>query len=85
MEKLVVVIPRASELQTPHNPAVFEEFGQSIVKLQTMQTSTPPLLRLYLLNGTFYGALFNKESPLMKKLSEAIEPQGKLKFYSYQF
>ena len=80
-------IYRASELQTPAQPGHFlQEFGQSdreIADNANRQASVTQALTL--LNGTFYGALFNKESPLMKNLSEATEPTEKLRSYFSQF
>ena len=74
-------IYRASELQTPAQPGHFlQVFGQSdreIADNANRQASVTQALTL--LNGTFYGALFNKESPLMKNLSEATEPTEKIK------
>ena len=73
-------IYRASELQTPAQPGHFlQEFGQSDREIADNGNKHASVTQaLTLLNGTFYGALFNKESPLMKKLSEAIEPQEKI-------
>ena len=73
-------IYRASELQTPAQPGHFlQEFGQSDREIADNANKHASVTQaLTLLNGTFYGALFNKESPLMKKLSEAIEPQEKI-------
>ncbi|MDA7756869.1 DUF1549 domain-containing protein [Opitutales bacterium] len=74
-------IYRASELQTPAQPGHFlQEFGQSDREIADNANKHASVTQaLTLLNGTFYGALFNKESPLMKKLSEAMNPQGKIK------
>ena len=72
---------RASELQTPAQPGHFlQEFGQSDREIADNANKHASVTQaLTLLNGTFYGAIFNKESPLMKKLSEAIEPKDKIK------
>ncbi|MAK45701.1 MAG: hypothetical protein CMI24_00350 [Opitutae bacterium] len=71
---------RASELQAPAQPGHFlQEFGQSDREIADNANKHASVTQaLTLLNGTFYGALFNKESPLMKKLSEEIEPQEKI-------
>jgi hypothetical protein len=73
-------IYRASELQTPANPGHFlQEFGQSdreVAENSNQDASVPQALTL--LNGTFYGALFNKNSPFMKKLAKAETPQEKI-------
>ena len=73
-------IYRASELQTPAQPGHFlQEFGQSDREIADNANKHASVTQaLTLLNGTFYGALFNKESPLMKKLSEAHEPNEKI-------
>ena len=73
-------IYRASELQTPAQPGHFlQEFGQSDREIADNANKHASVTQaLTLLNGTFYGALFNKESPLMKKLSEAHEPHEKI-------
>ena len=73
-------IYRASELQTPANPGHFlQEFGQSdreVADNSNRDASVPQALTL--LNGTFYGALFNKHSPLMKKLTQVKKPEAKI-------
>ena len=73
-------IYRASELQTPAQPGHFlQEFGQSDREIADNANKHASVTQaLTLLNGTFYGALFNQESPLMKKLSEAHEPHEKI-------
>lgn len=73
-------IYRASELQTPAQPGHFlQEFGQSDREITDNANRHASVTQaLTLLNGTFYGALFNKESPLMKKLDEAISPNDKI-------
>ena len=73
-------IYRASELQTPAQPGHFlQEFGQSDREIADNANKHASVTQaLTLLNGTFYSALFNKESPLMKKLSEASEPEEKI-------
>jgi hypothetical protein len=72
---------RASELQTPAPPGHFlQEFGQSdreVVDNSNQDASVPQALSF--LNGTFYGALFNKNSPLMINLQMATSPQEKIK------
>ncbi|MEC8044565.1 MAG: DUF1549 domain-containing protein [Verrucomicrobiota bacterium] len=74
-------IYRASELQTPAQPGHFlQEFGQSDREISDNANRDASVTQaLTLLNGTFYGALFNKESPLMKKLTEATSPEEKIK------
>ena len=74
-------IYRASELQTPAQPGHFlQEFGQSDREISDNANRDASVTQaLTLLNGTFYGALFNKASPLMKKLTEATSPEEKIK------
>ena len=73
-------IYRASGVQTPAQPGHFlQEFGQSDREIADNANKHASVTQaLTLLNGTFYSALFNKESPLMKKLSEASEPEEKI-------
>ncbi len=71
---------RASELQTPAQPGHFlREFGQSdreTADNSNRDASVPQALAF--LNGTFYAALFNKNSPLMEDLTEAQSPEEKI-------
>ena len=73
-------IYRASELQTPAQPGHFlQEFGQSDREIADNANRDASVTQaLTLLNGTFYAALFNKESPLMKKLNEATNAKEKI-------
>ncbi len=74
-------IYRASELQTPAQPGHFlQEFGQSDREIADNANKDASVTQaLTLLNGTFYGALFNQASPLMKKLNGTDSPEDKIK------